>query len=148
MSEMFNKAMPRVSFCDSNVRLGDVVGFLREDGVYPAVVVAVVDSQGNREITLRNAEGAYTVLSSENEGTVVNITENLTWMHALRFLQIDDVQSDSEDPESDNHLAILKEVIIHRLTSAINGLSMIQEQAWLSGEPNRNEEDDADDENS
>lgn len=141
MSEMFNKAMPRVSFCDSNVRLGDVVGFLREDGVYPAVVVAVVDSQGNHEITLRNAEGAYTVLSSENEGTVVNITENLTWMHALRFLQIDDVQSDSEDPESDNHLAILKEVIIHRLTSAINGLSLIQEQAWISGEPNRGDDD-------
>ena len=43
MSEMFNKAMPRVSFCDSNVRLGDVVGFLKEGGVYPAVVVAVVD---------------------------------------------------------------------------------------------------------
>ena len=141
MSEMFNKAMPRVSFCASNVRLGDVVGFLREDGVYPAVVVAVVDSQGNHEITLRNAEGAYTVLSSENEGAVVNITENLTWMHALRFLQIDDVQSDSEDPESDNHLAILKEVIIHRLTSAINGLSMIQEQAWISGEPNRGDDD-------
>ena len=141
MSEMFNKAMPRVSFRDSNIRLGDVVGFLREDGVYPAVVVAVVDSQGNHEITLRNSEGAYTVLPSENEGTVVNITENLTWMHALRFLQIDDVQSDSEDPESDNHLAILKEVIIHRLTSAINGLSMIQEQAWISGEPNRGDDD-------
>ena len=140
MSEMFNKAMPRVSFCDSNVRLGDVVGFLKEGGVYPAVVVAVVDSQGNREITLRNSEGAYVVLSSEIEDTLVNITENLTWMHALRFLQIDNVQSDSEDPESDN-LAILKEVIIHRLTTTINGLSLIQEQAWISGEPNRGDDD-------
>lgn len=140
---------PRVSFRHSNVRLGDVLGFLKADGVYPAVVVGVINPQGEREITLRNAEGAYTVLSSENEGTIVNITENLTWMHALRFLEIDSVEIDFEDPDSDIH-ASFRDIIINRMTSAINGLSMIQEQAWISGEPNRNEEndEDSDDENS
>ena len=44
-------------------------------------------------------------------------------------------------PAESDDLALLKEVIIHRLTTVINGLSLIQEQAWISGEPNRGDDD-------